>query len=958
MKYLSRTFLKYSVKDLESFFIRNSNNIDILKKIHAELTNRKTKRARNLMIKIIHRIHILKEIPPSQQTNTAFKLESNLSILQADETLAGNLERELSLSDAGNIAQPFILNLEHISNYDRPILDLVNGSQVSVRLQNALNISSLPFETVGEYMDAGPAAITRGMQRIKNFGLKSAQELDELVKLFLQTPSAQQGKDTINTESTPNEELRSKILLRFENLTLKSVIFKKHLTTRLRNAIFNHEILDIGFCDFINAFQQNSTMLLRIPNFGKASLIELQTICADEVALELLKDHITSPNLETITANILDKNVAWAANILGVDGEKTQKRNISPPMNSSTITYVEWLLDQLPERMSEILNRRFGINQDRGETLEEIGIDFGITRERIRQIEAKAFMKLRIILRSFPIAPYLKKDSLSIWKALSTDNSILLKNMLRERECLLDPHYFLAFEIGGIELSEFLDGIAENHTFGWYLDHSTSGQIRQSAEKIKTIIASRPLPFAINGLSKHKGLSNIEAAILLVLGLPIFNGYVLPQVPRARLKRALGLHTLLDIANASLPLLILLEEYHKFHPDDLCNARDAEIVMEALPHLFVEITANRWKSLGAGGILKKSEKIVNQNYQGPTAGEDNSISSSLYTALLESGPTQLRDLFENAETILPEGRSINSIGPILLTRCDLFIRVLPGVYGLPEQVLNEQEILIGDMHYLLNEAQARIYARARHAGEPWSTFPLWTPAAEYRLCCWAKHSGSRETISSLLSIASIDHWPVSDDEKSKWHYLVHQHAGFQLSEPINIKAAFIKPEIDRLYAGLVLALEYGSLNWIAANRISGKRIDAHSGTGLVALLVQLGTLAMPNDVNDEYLWDIPYYITPYAKILCTIIGEALHEEENVNWETGLGTKLIKTIKDNDDIKVDWFDIDLLLAPLESGSENLNSDVSKLDPVEDIFEKHRKSSNMNKQKARLVWLLEE
>lgn len=56
---------------------------------------------------------------------------------------------------------------------------------------------------------------------------------------------------------------------------------------------------------------------------------------------------------------------------------------------------VKELLETLNDREKEVISLRYGLGQDKTCTLEEIGERFGITRERVRQIEAKAMEKLR-----------------------------------------------------------------------------------------------------------------------------------------------------------------------------------------------------------------------------------------------------------------------------------------------------------------------------------------------------------------------------------------------------------------------------------------------------------------------------------------------------------------------------------------------------------------------------------
>lgn len=65
------------------------------------------------------------------------------------------------------------------------------------------------------------------------------------------------------------------------------------------------------------------------------------------------------------------------------------------------------VLDGLSDRERKVLELRFGLHDGRQRTLEEVGTEFGVTRERIRQIEAKALRKLRHPIRSRKLRDYL-----------------------------------------------------------------------------------------------------------------------------------------------------------------------------------------------------------------------------------------------------------------------------------------------------------------------------------------------------------------------------------------------------------------------------------------------------------------------------------------------------------------------------------------------------------------------
>ena len=75
--------------------------------------------------------------------------------------------------------------------------------------------------------------------------------------------------------------------------------------------------------------------------------------------------------------------------------------------NRSLKEQLDEVLDTLTEREQKVLRLRFGMNDGRARTLEEVGKEFDVTRERIRQIEAKALRKLRHPSRSRKLRDFL-----------------------------------------------------------------------------------------------------------------------------------------------------------------------------------------------------------------------------------------------------------------------------------------------------------------------------------------------------------------------------------------------------------------------------------------------------------------------------------------------------------------------------------------------------------------------
>ena len=93
-------------------------------------------------------------------------------------------------------------------------------------------------------------------------------------------------------------------------------------------------------------------------------------------------------------------------------GDFIQDDNVPVPADAAAFTLLkeqlEEVLGTLTEREQKVLTLRFGLEDGRARTLEEVGREFNVTRERIRQIEAKALRKLRHPSRSRKLKAYLE----------------------------------------------------------------------------------------------------------------------------------------------------------------------------------------------------------------------------------------------------------------------------------------------------------------------------------------------------------------------------------------------------------------------------------------------------------------------------------------------------------------------------------------------------------------------
>ena len=95
-------------------------------------------------------------------------------------------------------------------------------------------------------------------------------------------------------------------------------------------------------------------------------------------------------------------------------GDFIEDQNIQSPAETANTSGLKnatrSILEGLTARESKVLRMRFGIDMNTDHTLEEVGKQFDVTRERIRQIEAKALRKLRHPTRSEMLRSFMRED--------------------------------------------------------------------------------------------------------------------------------------------------------------------------------------------------------------------------------------------------------------------------------------------------------------------------------------------------------------------------------------------------------------------------------------------------------------------------------------------------------------------------------------------------------------------
>jgi Sigma-70, region 4 len=806
------------------------------------------------------------------------------------------------------------------SYLDTEILRLIEESAVSVRLSNALHAASgLPIETIRDYLDAGPEAKLRFL-RLPNLGRKSANELDELIRAF-----ARDGNELpppanalpAPSQTPPPPSVRERLLELFQDDHFPAVLLENGVSKRLDTCLLNQRSKPLS--RVLSTWQTSCVALLGQHNVGRHSIVELSKLALDHIRKKLRGFGFTPEEIAASAPIILMVATPDTSTAAALERRLNSLESNIPaiePQHQTLDEAVSSFFNLLDERERDVLMRRYGYPNGEIETLESISKDYGVTRERIRQIESKALRKLSVPAAKRAIDAAFGPEKASLPTGLHGGCGYVKDGDVFKAFESLPAIQRVAIDILFKDRYRLLKQLAARFHGGWLFQPLVASELDGIAKELRRTAKKLPLPNTLALLAGSLPADLVIVAVEIATNLSLFEGYVTDKWFGRRLKRAVRLHR--ELAGAKVPLEIreLVASYHKSCPTDLCSVRDAIIVMYGAPHLFIELQDGVWTAIGQPPLIEPSpteprdtSDTTANNLDEPS---DQTIRLGLRDILRRRGPLRFVDLRSEAAAVLGK-KHTSSVGPILLTSGS-FVRPLPGVYALPDQLPALSNIAFDPPAFLLSEEQARWLAMARFAGEPFGSFPLWRPEVEYALCRWGETKATANVWQSLLAVASIDQWPVSDLEKEHWRSLQSQNGTYGLSAAIRYPIRQLWPPLHRVLAAMHVIRMRDGLNWMVGNRLLKRRVDAHASAALLGILSMLGALQPPPQ------WQMPHPKRNNTDELIDALSNELQRTGTLSWESDTGAQIIATLLSSTDISKDAWLIPSLVAELRSVAE--------------------------------------
>jgi hypothetical protein len=818
--------------------------------------------------------------------------------------------------------------------YDVSLSEFVLSKNSSTRLNNCSHSDYFVTTSLRAAL-LDREAVQRECLKLDNFGKRTLTELNALLDAAALSFGVE--SDTI-AKTPPDKTVFQFICQLFDGVSLAELCAVQPVSARLANGIAGYRSKDTAAGHLFADWRSVREDLRGQKNMGAKSIQELHELCLDFIKKCLSRNGVPEEASGAIACSILEQGSLSAelgdiATAALSDAAPFSIGSLVDEQVKSPDTLADQLLSLLDERSQDVVRRRFGFTELGAETLEHIGQSYGVTRERIRQLEAKALRKLRIYGKSLPIRTALLENGEELWLSLAGPKGFVNQADISDVS-LIPASFRLLFDIAEWQLDGWLDEHARKWGKGWVARDTDMVALDAASRVIADAIRGKPLPRPIPPDVTNFNTHQFEVTINLQQDLECEGSYVLPQgVGQRTARRAARLHgsfkTAMDPYTSRELSSVLAESSRK----DSVSSRYAAVLATRYPHLFIESDDDEWFAVGTPAACAPAGPIASATTEtGPEGVEAEGITMASFLAdiLRRNGPLRLSDLQTQALKTLPADRSPASIGPSLLMHREIFDRALPGVYALREAVPLGSDLLEKSPPYLLNPEQARLFALGRRAGEPWGAYTLWTTEAEYALCRWARLNAEPALLDSLLAVASFDLWPIDSAIKEEWQAFAHEkERAFQLHFQPRAEVGYALPKADRLLAACLEARHGNHFDWMVGNRVLNKMADSHVSAGLIVLMCALGALQIDPVAN----WQMPQKCGPKLEELISRLSTELHDQGQLSWNSELGRQILGEVDVTAEVAGSWIDLPLLSAmlssaPVEDG-EDTEFDIEEL-----------------------------
>ncbi len=594
--------------------------------------------------------------------------------------------------------------------------------------------------------------------------------------------------------------------------------------------------------------------LMKLPNLGKKSAGEFE-----ELAVVYL---------EQIARNGSERASEGSPEALSVSA--TQGAPTDDGAEESTNDEDTSLFAALSDREFDVLCRRYGLEGRRKQTLEDVGDDLGVTRERIRQIQKKAVSRLRASPSWERWQTYLKKEE--DW---------FLNQVFGSRTILFDAPRLsgmaaLVADIAIDSLEDYLSIVCDVWEDHWIRPGANISQAGDALLNLEALLRSNPpLPVRLVDLSDEWGLpfSAVATAIAVQKELRVHRGYAFKGSKSARKKRLINILKMMDDGHVGHPARLweIRVAYWSRYSADRCSGRDLQLVLADSPRHVMNLRELGWVRIRHDGTMCPTRvaratvpaEVEHELSREPIRSGDG-LANRVYRLFEDGGPMRLTEVAQKFAETYPE-YSRSSIYPTLVI-FPVFVRLAPGILGIQNHT-RDSDVIESARELLKADTQLDLYLLARLSSDPQISYPLWGPGMEFHWAQWLLAEQSHERLGQLLSIADIENWPISGRERQVWEGR-RQALSSPPSAPTVRKFEERTVDFAMLETALVAASIMGKTNWMHLNQALGWRIET------TRTVVVLGTLIHAGCLRPEGKWYETHFLTQHGRHVLTKMLEA------------------------------------------------------------------------------------